>query len=97
VSQTNELSPFDIKSIDESGQVTYIEVKSARSDDPSEPFCISQAELDKAISKRDRNYIYRVTSTYTADSQVKSAFDLGGYDLSKALSASKPKALLGEE
>jgi hypothetical protein len=70
VSQTNELSPFDIKSIDENGQIICIEVKSTKSDDPSEPFYISQAELDEAISKRGRYYIYRVTSTDTAVPQI---------------------------
>jgi hypothetical protein len=75
VSQTHELSPFDIKSIDENDQVIYIEVKSTKSDDPSEPFYISQAELDEAITKRERYYIYRVTSTDTASPKIKRISD----------------------
>jgi hypothetical protein len=45
VSRTDELSPFDIKSVDEDDQIIYIEVKSTNSDDPDEPFYISRAEL----------------------------------------------------
>lgn len=66
VSKTDELSPYDIRSLDAHGQVIYIEVKSTRGSDPSEEFIISKAELDLARLHRSRYYIYRVTSTETA-------------------------------
>jgi hypothetical protein len=66
VSRTDELSPFDIKSVDEDDQLIYIEVKSTNSDDPAEPFYISRAELIEATFQRSRYYIYRVTKVDTA-------------------------------
>lgn len=66
VSKTDELSPFDIKSVDGDNQIIYIEVKSTKSSVPSDPFFISQAELVEATFYRERYYIYRVTSVDTA-------------------------------
>ena len=66
VSKENERAPFDIRSLDEDGQVIYIEVKATRAEDPSEPFYISHAELLEAAFHRSRYYLYRVTRTDTA-------------------------------
>jgi hypothetical protein len=65
VSKTNETSPYDIRSLDDDGQVIYIEVKSTKVADPNAQFWISRAELELARSKRGRYYIYRVTDTDT--------------------------------
>ena len=65
-SQQNEFAPYDIESQDEDGQLIYIEVKSTTSDDSSEPFDISEAELLFALRKRSRYYVYRVTSAHLA-------------------------------
>jgi hypothetical protein len=66
VSKANELSPYDMTSIDDDDQLIYIEVKSTRSDDPTEAFYISQSELIEATFRRSRFYIYRVTNVDTA-------------------------------
>ncbi|MGJ9402875.1 sacsin N-terminal ATP-binding-like domain-containing protein [Arthrobacter sp. KK5.5] len=70
VSETDELSPFDLKSIDADGQVIYIEVKSTKGSAPGAPFYISHSELVEASFHRERYYIYRVTSVDTASPQV---------------------------
>lgn len=75
VSKTDELAPFDIKSIDEDDQVIYIEVKSTKGSDPSDPFYISHAELLEAIFYRDRYYIYRVTKVDSAAPEITRASD----------------------
>jgi hypothetical protein len=75
VSKTDELSPYDIRSLDEHGQIIYIEVKSTRGSDPSEEFIISKAELDLARLHRSRYYIYRVTSTDTTAPTITRAAD----------------------
>lgn len=75
VSKTDELSSFDIKSVDEDDQLIYIEVKSTNSDDPSEPFYITRAELVEATFHRSRYYIYRVTNVDTAVPTVTRAAD----------------------
>jgi uncharacterized protein DUF3883 len=75
VSRTDELSPYDIRSLNRHGQVIYIEVKSTRGSDPSEEFIITKAELDLARLHRDRYYIYRVTSTDTATPTITRAAD----------------------
>ncbi|MEQ7127433.1 DUF3883 domain-containing protein [Actinopolymorpha sp. B11F2] len=61
VSTSNELSPYDITSVDEDDQRIYIEVKSTKGADPREPFYISHGELIEATYRRSRYYIYRVT------------------------------------
>jgi hypothetical protein len=75
VSKADELSPYDIRSVDGDGQVIYIEVKSTRGSDPSEEFIITKAELDLARLQRDRYYIYRVTSTDTETPMITRAAD----------------------
>ncbi|MEV0900817.1 DUF3883 domain-containing protein [Actinoplanes sp. NPDC049802] len=65
-SRINELSPYDLRSVDDDGRTIFIEVKSTRADDPSEPFHISGAELLQAAAHRDRYLVYRVTRTDTA-------------------------------
>ena len=66
VSKTNETSPYDIRSLDEDGQVIYIEVKSTKGTDPNGQFWISRAEVELARSKRGRYYIYRSYSAWVA-------------------------------
>ncbi|PRY52511.1 uncharacterized protein DUF3883 [Knoellia remsis] len=61
ISKTDELSPYDLMSVDEDDQLIYIEVKATRASDPAEPFYISHAELIEATYRRSRYYIYRVT------------------------------------
>ena len=75
VSKTDELAPYDIKSIDEDDQVIYIEVKSTKGSDPSDPFYISHAELLEAIFYRDRYYIYRVTKVDSVAPEITRASD----------------------
>ena len=75
VSKTDELAPYDIKSIDEDDQVIYIEVKSTKGNDPSDPFYISHAELLEAIFYRDRYYIYRVTKVDSVAPEITRASD----------------------
>ncbi|BCY13458.1 sacsin N-terminal ATP-binding-like domain-containing protein [Actinoplanes sp. L3-i22] len=65
-SRINELSPYDLRSVDDDGRTIFIEVKSTRADDPGEPFYISGAELLQAAAHRDRYIVYRVTRTDTA-------------------------------
>lgn len=65
ISKTDELSPYDLKSVDEDDQLIYIEVKSTKGADPTEPFYISNTELIEATHKRTRYYIYRVTEVDT--------------------------------
>ena len=69
VSTADELSPYDMTSIDEDDQLICIEVKSTKNPDPTEPFYISHAELIEATMRRSRYYIYRVTDV---DSTVPS-------------------------
>jgi hypothetical protein len=66
VSKVDELSPYDMTSVDEDDQLIYIEVKSTKSADPTEAFYISHAELIEATYRRSRYYIYRVTDVDTA-------------------------------
>jgi len=61
VSRVNELSPYDIVSIDEDNQLIYLEVKSTNGTAPTETFYISHRELIEATVRRSRYYIYRVT------------------------------------
>jgi hypothetical protein len=62
VSKVNETSPYDLTSVDADDQLIYIEVKSTKSNDPTEAFYISHAELLEAVLRRSRYYIYRVTN-----------------------------------
>ncbi|BCW78325.1 DUF3883 domain-containing protein [Arthrobacter sp. NicSoilC5] len=66
VSKVNELSPYDLVSLDEDGQVIYLEVKSTKGIDPTETFYISHRELIEATVHRSRYYIFRVTLVDTA-------------------------------
>lgn len=66
ISKTDELSPYDLMSVDEDGQLIWIEVKATRGSDPTEPFYISHAELIEATYRRSRYYVYRVTDVDSA-------------------------------
>lgn len=66
VSKVDELSPYDMTSVDEDDQLIYIEVKSTKSADPTEAFYISHGELIEATYRRSRFYIYRVTDVDAA-------------------------------
>lgn len=66
ISCNDELSPYDIQSVDEDGGFRYIEVKATTSDDPSEPFPISTPELRFAMQHRTNYFIYRVTEVKSA-------------------------------
>jgi hypothetical protein len=66
VSKVDELSPYDIVSMDEDGQLIYLEVKSTKGNDPTDTFYISQRELIEATVRRSRYYIYRVTDVDSA-------------------------------
>jgi hypothetical protein len=66
VSKADELSPYDMTSVDEDDQLIYIEVKSTKGTDPTEAFYISHAELIEAAYRRSRFYIYRVTDVDAA-------------------------------
>lgn len=70
VSKTDELSPYDLSSVDEDDQLIYIEVKSTTGSDPIEPFYISHAELIEASFLRSRYYIYRVTDVDSATPRI---------------------------
>ena len=75
ISRTDELSPFDITSVDADDQRIYIEVKSTKGADPDEAFYISNAELIEATFQRSRYYIYRVTNVDTATPTITRAAD----------------------
>jgi hypothetical protein len=66
ISKTDELSPYDLMSVDGDDQLIYIEVKSTKGLDPTEPFYISHRELIEATYRRSRYYVYRVTSVDAA-------------------------------
>lgn len=66
ISKTDELSPYDLLSVDQDDQLIYIEVKSTKGWDPAEPFYISHAELIEATYRRSRYYLYRVTDVDSA-------------------------------
>jgi hypothetical protein len=69
-SKNDELAPFDILSVDHSGDEIYIEVKSTVGSEPSDAFYISNAELLEASFHRSRYYIYRVTDVDTATPRI---------------------------
>jgi hypothetical protein len=69
-SRDDELAPVDILSVDEHGEIIYIEVKSTVVSDPTEPFYISDAELVAAGFHGSRYYIYRVTDVDTASPRI---------------------------
>jgi hypothetical protein len=75
VSKTNETSPYGIRSLDDDGQVIYIEVKSTKAADPNAQFWISRAEVELARGKRGRYYIYRVTDTDTEAPTIRRVSD----------------------
>lgn len=66
ISRTDELSSYDLISVDDDDQLIYIEVKATKGSDPTEPFYISHAELIEASFRRSRFYIYRVTDVDSA-------------------------------
>jgi hypothetical protein len=66
ISKADELSPYDLMSVDEDDQLIYIEVKATKGSDPAEPFYISHAELIEATYRRSRYYVYRVTEVDSA-------------------------------
>ena len=66
VSKVDELSPYDMISVDVDDQLIYIEVKATKGTDPSDAFYISRGELVEATVHRSRYYIYRVTDVDSA-------------------------------
>lgn len=66
ISKTDELSPYDLMSVDEDDQLIWIEVKATKGSDPAEPFYISHAELIEATYRRSRYYVYRITDVDSA-------------------------------
>lgn len=70
-SRDHEFAPYDLESQDHDGQQIYIEVKATTSDDPSDPFEISDAELLFSLQKRGSYYVYRVTSAHTATPSIE--------------------------
>ena len=69
-SARDELSPFDIKSLDREGHVIFIEVKTTTQTDPHAPFDISASELLHALRHRDRYYVYRVLGAGSSEPRV---------------------------
>ncbi len=65
-SQLNELATYDIRSVDSTGGVIYIEVKATAAADENSPFEISAPELSFGMSNRPRYYIYRVIDVRSA-------------------------------
>jgi hypothetical protein len=58
--ERNETAAFDIQSVDESGDLIYIDVKATAADEEDTPFDMTAAELSFAMRNRLRYYIYRV-------------------------------------
>jgi hypothetical protein len=69
-SQIDEMSPYDLQSVDADGVVFYIEVKSTSGLDEGAEFDISSDELRWALSHRDTYKIYRVVDVYSAQPRV---------------------------
>lgn len=69
-SARDELSPFDIKSLDREGHVIFIEVKTTTQTDPHAPFDVSASELLYALRHRDRYYVYRVLGAGSSELRV---------------------------
>jgi hypothetical protein len=69
-SEAHELKNYDIRSVDESGGVIYIEVKATAANDEHEPFEISAAELSFGMSHRPRYYVYRVVDVRSAKPRI---------------------------
>lgn len=70
VSRDDELSAYDITSLNDDGSLRYIEVKATTGDDPSEPFPISTAELRFAFQQRSQYFIYRITNVKSASPSI---------------------------
>lgn len=64
-SPKNELSPYDIRSVDAQGKPFYIEMKTTTNSRVDTLFEISAPELVEASRRRDRNHIYRVLGAGT--------------------------------
>ncbi|UQA61387.1 sacsin N-terminal ATP-binding-like domain-containing protein [Polyangium aurulentum] len=62
--------PYDIKSIDELGQVLYIEVKSTSSSEDDLEFDISEGQLLFALANEDAHAIYRVVDVNAASPRI---------------------------
>lgn len=69
-SKRHPYAPYDIESLDGEGQRIFIEVKATASEDPSDPFEISEAELRCALREGDRYFVYRVTLAHTATPSI---------------------------
>ena len=70
VSKINELSPYDIESVEPDGQPRYIEVKATSGSDPTDAFPISAAELAFGTRRGHSYFIYRVTDVRTDAPQI---------------------------
>jgi len=69
-SELHELATYDIRSVDSTGGVIYIEVKAAAAADESSPFEISAPELSFGMSNRPRYYVYRVIDVRSANPTI---------------------------
>lgn len=69
-SERHPYAPYDIESLDDEGQRIFIEVKATGSEDPGDPFEISEAELRCALREGDRYFVYRVTLAHTATPHI---------------------------
>jgi hypothetical protein len=56
----DETAAFDIRSVDEGGDLIYIDVKATAAEEEDTPFDMTAAELTFAMRNRLRYYIYRV-------------------------------------
>lgn len=66
----NDTSPYDIRSLDESGEKIFIEVKATPAADVTRPFPISAAQLRFALREGRRVAIYRVTDVKSAAPEI---------------------------
>jgi hypothetical protein len=69
-SEVHELMNYDIRSVDDSGGIIYIEVKATAENDEHAPFEISAAELSFGMSHRPRYFIYRVVDVRSAKPKI---------------------------
>jgi Protein NO VEIN, C-terminal len=95
VSRDDELSAYDITSLNDDGSLRYIEVKATTGDDPSEPFPISTAELRFAFQQRAQYFIYRVTDVKAASPRIHRYRDPMGEIEAQRAYLRTSKALMG--
>lgn len=69
-SREHETAPYDLRSVDETGEPFYIEVKSTSGDDEGSDFEISAVEIAFGVAKGDRYAIYRVVNVFGSAPRV---------------------------